>query len=53
MKYLLWMAVPLLLVGAVMLVAGIGAPGLWIAVIAMGIVLVVIGLRDRGASARR
>lgn len=37
-----WIVVPLLLVGAAMLIAGIGAPGLWIGVITLGIALVVI-----------
>ena len=37
-----WIAVVLMLMGAVMLMAGIGAPGLWIAVVTVGIVLVVI-----------
>jgi hypothetical protein len=40
---LVWIAVPLLLLAAVMLVAGIGTAGLWIAVVAVGIALVVIG----------
>lgn len=41
MKFLLlWIAVPLMLLGAAMLIADIGAPGLWIAVIAVGIALV-------------
>ncbi len=40
---LLWIAVPLLLLGAAMLIAGIGASSLWIAVTAVGIALVVIG----------
>ena len=53
MKSLLWIAVPLLLGGAVMLVAGIGAPGLWIAVIAVGVALVVIGRRNPGSTLRR
>ena len=53
MKPLLWIAVPLLLVGAAMLVAGIGAPGLWIAVIAVGLALVVIGRGNAGARLRR
>ena len=35
-------AVALMLIGAVLLVAGIGAPALWIAVIAVGIALVAI-----------
>ena len=37
-----WIAVVLMLMGAVMLIAGIGAPGLWIAVVTVGIALVVI-----------
>lgn len=53
MKPLPWIAVPLLLVGAVMLVAGIGAPGLWIAAIAVGVALVVIGRRNRGSTLPR
>lgn len=45
---LMWVAVALLLVGAVLLVAGVGAAGLWIAVIAVGIALVAIeGYRGR------
>jgi hypothetical protein len=43
MKVLAWLAVPLLIIAACMLVAGIGAPGLWIAVVAVGVALVVIG----------
>ncbi len=39
---LLWIAVLLLLLGASMLIAGMGAPGLWIAVVTVGIALVVI-----------
>jgi hypothetical protein len=42
MTPLLWVAVVLMLVGAVLLIAGIGAPALWIAAITVGIVLVVI-----------
>ncbi len=52
MKALVWIPVPLMLLGAAMLVAGIGAAGLWIAVIAVGIALVVIGGRKPRASAR-
>jgi hypothetical protein len=37
-----WIAVALMLVGAVMLVADIGVAGLWIAVITVGIALVAI-----------
>ena len=43
MQHLLtWIAVVLLIGGAVLLVAGVGAPGLWIAVIAVGIAVVAI-----------
>jgi hypothetical protein len=42
MTLLVWIAVALMVMGAVMLIAGIGAPGLWIAVIAVGMALVVI-----------
>lgn len=46
---LIWIAVPLMLVGAVMLVTDVGAAGLWIAAIAAGIALVAIELyRRRG-----
>ena len=38
---LVWIAVPLLLLGAAMLIAGIGAPSLWIAVTAVGTALVI------------
>jgi membrane-bound ClpP family serine protease len=37
-----WIAVALMLTGAVMLVADAGAPALWIAVITVGIALVAI-----------
>jgi hypothetical protein len=42
-RLLLWVAVPLMLLGAAMLIADIGATALWIAVIAVGIALVAIG----------
>jgi hypothetical protein len=43
-----WIAAALMLVGAVMLIAGVGVPGLWISVIAIGIALMVIdGYRHR------
>ena len=42
-RLLLWVAVPLMLLGAAMLIADIGATALWVAVIAVGIALVVIG----------
>jgi hypothetical protein len=37
-----WIAVALMLTGAVMLVADVGVAGLWIAVITIGIALVAI-----------
>ena len=54
---LIWIAVVLMLTGAVLLVAGVGAAGLWIAVIAVGIALVATlragaGLRLRGSGGR-
>jgi hypothetical protein len=42
MPLLVWIAVALMVVGAVLLIAGIGAPGLWIAVVTVGIAVVVI-----------
>lgn len=39
---LIWIAVALMLTGAVVLVTGGGATGLWIAVITIGIALVAI-----------
>ena len=54
MKRLLpWVAVPLLLLGAAMLIADIGASGLWIAVIAVGIALVAVGRVKPRAAGRR
>jgi hypothetical protein len=53
MNLLLWIAAPLLLLGAVMLIADIGAAGLWIAVIAVGLVMVLMGLASRRTRARR
>jgi hypothetical protein len=48
---LIWIAVPLMLLGAVMLIAGIGAPALWIGGIAVGIALVAVyGARGRTAT---
>jgi hypothetical protein len=50
MKPLLWLAVPLLLLAAVMLIAGVGDAGLWIAVVAVGVALVAIDVvRSRHA----
>jgi len=45
MRPYVWIAVPLLLVGACMLLVDVGATGLWIAVITVGIALVAIGQR--------
>lgn len=39
---LIWIAVVLMITGAVMLVANVGVAGLWIAVITIGIALVAI-----------
>ena len=47
-----WVAIPLLLLGALMLIAGIGATALWFAVIAAGMALAVISQLP-GAMARR
>ena len=45
MNPLLWIAVLLLVTAAVMLVAGVGAPALWFAVVAVGVALVIVGRR--------
>ena len=50
---LLWIAVPLLLLGAAMLIAGIGAASLWIAVTLVGAALVIIGQVKPDAMGRR
>jgi hypothetical protein len=42
MAAFLWIDAALMLTGAVMLIADIGAPALWIAVITVGIALVLI-----------
>jgi hypothetical protein len=47
MSFVLWIAVALMLAGALLLVAGVGSSALWIAVIAVGIALVAI---DRSRS---
>lgn len=44
MKLLLWMAVPLMLVGAIMLIADAGAAALWTGLIVVGIAMVVVEL---------
>ena len=54
MKPLLpWIAVPMLLLGASMLVAGIGSTALWIAVITVGIALVALSRVKLGTAGRR
>ena len=55
MKRLLpWIAVPLLLLGAAMVIADFGASGLWLAVIGAGIALVaIIGQMKSSAAGRR
>ena len=50
---LLWIAVPLMLLGAGMLIAGIGSTALWIAMITVGIAFVVIGRVKPGAAGRQ
>jgi hypothetical protein len=50
---LLWIAVPMMLLGAGMLIAGIGATALWIAVIAVGIAMVAVGRAKPGAAGRK
>ena len=50
MTLLLGLAVALMLFGAVMLVAGIGASALWIGVIAFGIALTAIEITRRRRS---
>jgi hypothetical protein len=46
-ELLIWIAVPLMLIGAVLLVTGTGAAGLWIAVITVGIALAAVDLYRR------
>lgn len=49
-----WIAAPLLLLGAALLIVHFGASGLWIAVIAAGIALVaILGQIKSGAAGRR
>ena len=43
MAPLMWMVAAMLVVAAVMLVAGIGSPGVWIAVVTAGVAASVIG----------
>lgn len=53
MTNLVWIAVALMVIGAVMLIVGVGAPGLWIAVVTVGIALAVIDLNRRCHRPRR
>jgi hypothetical protein len=48
-----WIAVPMLLLGASMLVAGIGSTALWIAVVTVGIALVALSRVKLGTAGRR
>ena len=50
---LLWIAVPVMVLGASMLIAGTGATALWIAVIAVGIAMVAVGRAKPGAAGRK
>jgi predicted O-methyltransferase YrrM len=50
MSFVLWIAVALMLAGALFLVVGMGSSGLWIAAIAVGIALVAI---ERSRSHRK
>jgi hypothetical protein len=50
---LLWIAVPLLLLSACMLIVGIGSPVLWIAGATVGVALVVVDGGKRRAASRR
>ena len=52
-SFLLWIAVPMMLLGAGMLVAGIGSTAQWIAVITVGIAFVAIGQGKPGSAGRR
>jgi hypothetical protein len=49
---IVWLAAVLMLIGAVMLVTGVGAAGLWIAVITIGIGLLVADRTRTGRSQR-
>jgi len=50
MTFVLWVAIALMLVGALLLVVGTGSSALWIAVIAVGIALVAVEQRRRAAN---
>ena len=53
MKALLAVAVLLMLVGAAMLLAGVGASALWISLVTVGVGLVVIASHDGRRTIRR
>ena len=50
MKPWLWIDAVVMLVAAALLVAGVGAAGLWIGVIAVGVAAVVLLNRRRGTA---
>lgn len=49
----LWVDAVIMLASAVLLVAGVGAAALWIAIIAVGVVLVILISRHGGTPAHR
>ena len=53
MKAWLWLDAVIMLTAAALLVAGVGAAGLWIAIIAVGIVVVALLNRRGGTPAHR
>ena len=53
MKPWLWLDAVMMLIAAVLLVADVGAAGLWIAIIAIGVVVVVLLTRRGGTPAHR
>ena len=50
---LLWLAVPLMLLGASLLIAGLGSTAVWTAVVTVSVALVVIGGVKPAAAGRR
>ena len=53
MKSVLWLDAVVMLTAAALLVAGVGAAGLWIAIIAIGVVVVVLLTRRGGTPVHR
>lgn len=53
MRSLLWFDAVLLVTAAALLVAGVGAAGLWISIIAVGIALALLLNRRGGTPAHR